>query len=299
MLRQRRLRSGTRDADAHRSVSRDGIAITTASGRRIVSTPEHVHFAGFKVGRTPQLHMTYLMWKRGHGFRIGTSRTYTNARQQTLAGPAIRLNGEHADAAGSSATFTTEAEARAAETLLSLRYGLPTIPFVARPYEVTTVAASSATRRCSTASSPSSTPRRGPPAARGRGSELRASALQRRDDDDRRTRHGAGSRSRSAATGVAPALSTGSRSSATTRTAVLALERLGLPVRPAYKGSDGWRYESSYADFGKLHETVGRIQEASTSPSATRRGSPSRTDRSARSATRFRSCRHPRCDREW
>ena len=25
---------------------REGVAITTASGRRIVSTPEHVHFAG-------------------------------------------------------------------------------------------------------------------------------------------------------------------------------------------------------------------------------------------------------------
>ncbi len=117
----------------HESSTTDGIAITTASGRRIVSTPEHVHFAGFKVGRTPQVHMTYLMWKRDHGFRIGTSRTYTNARSQTLAGPAIRLNGEHADAAWVVGTFENEAEARAAEMLLSLRYGLPTIPFIARP----------------------------------------------------------------------------------------------------------------------------------------------------------------------
>jgi superfamily I DNA/RNA helicase len=31
----------------HRARARDGIAITTAKGRRIVSTPEHVHFAGF------------------------------------------------------------------------------------------------------------------------------------------------------------------------------------------------------------------------------------------------------------
>ena len=40
--------------------------------------------------------MTYLMWKSEVGFRIGTSRTYTNGRAQTLAGPAVRLNGEHA-----------------------------------------------------------------------------------------------------------------------------------------------------------------------------------------------------------
>jgi DNA helicase-2/ATP-dependent DNA helicase PcrA len=31
----------------HRAVALDGIAITLASGRRIVSTPDHVHFAGF------------------------------------------------------------------------------------------------------------------------------------------------------------------------------------------------------------------------------------------------------------
>jgi DNA helicase-2/ATP-dependent DNA helicase PcrA len=30
----------------HRSIARDGVAITTAAGRRLVSTPEHTHFAG-------------------------------------------------------------------------------------------------------------------------------------------------------------------------------------------------------------------------------------------------------------
>src|SRR5438552_3001231 len=38
-----------RVARTHSSHRRDGIAITLASGRRLVSTPEHVHFAGFKV----------------------------------------------------------------------------------------------------------------------------------------------------------------------------------------------------------------------------------------------------------
>jgi DNA helicase-2/ATP-dependent DNA helicase PcrA len=52
-----------------------GVAITTAAGRRLVSTPEHVHFAGFRSGHTPQLHMTYLMWRRDKGFRVGTTRT--------------------------------------------------------------------------------------------------------------------------------------------------------------------------------------------------------------------------------
>ena len=117
----------------HRSRRRAGIAITTASGRRLVSTPEHTHFAGFKVGLSPQLHMTYLMWKRGTGFRVGTSRTYTDARAATLPGPAIRMNQEHADATWVVSTHPTDADARAAEAVLSLKHGIPTLPFVARP----------------------------------------------------------------------------------------------------------------------------------------------------------------------
>jgi superfamily I DNA/RNA helicase len=38
----------------HRSERAKGVAITTASGRRLVSTPEHVHFAGYVVGRAPR-----------------------------------------------------------------------------------------------------------------------------------------------------------------------------------------------------------------------------------------------------
>ena len=111
-----------RVAKVHASRATTGIAITTASGRRIVSTPEHVHFAGFKTGRTPQLHLTYLMWKRGVGFRVGVSRTYTDGRTaRNLAGPAFRMNQEHADAAWVVSVHDTAADARVAETLLSLR----------------------------------------------------------------------------------------------------------------------------------------------------------------------------------
>src|ERR687892_814992 len=67
-----------RVAGTSRSSRRAGIEITTASGRTIRSTPEHVHFAGFKTGWTPPLYMTYLMWKRGTGYRVGTSPTYTD-----------------------------------------------------------------------------------------------------------------------------------------------------------------------------------------------------------------------------
>ena len=72
------------------------VDITLASGRKLVSTPDHVHFAGFVIGRTPQQHMTYVMWKAGVGFRVGTSRTYTNGQVKAVLGPAQRCTQEHA-----------------------------------------------------------------------------------------------------------------------------------------------------------------------------------------------------------
>ncbi len=67
----------------HESIRRQGVAITTARGRRLVSTPGHMHFAGYRPGITPQLHMPYLM-QRGERLRIGTSRTYTNRKSAVI-----------------------------------------------------------------------------------------------------------------------------------------------------------------------------------------------------------------------
>ena len=110
---------------------RDGVAIETHSGRRLVSTPEHTHFAGYRLGSTPQMHLTYLMWKRGIGFRVGTSGVYT-ARGKGAVGIRQRCLHEHADAVWVISAHETDAEARAAETVLSLRYGLPMLPFLRR-----------------------------------------------------------------------------------------------------------------------------------------------------------------------
>ncbi len=117
----------------HRSQADHGIAITLRSGRRIVSTPEHMHFAGYRVGSTPQMHMTYLMRRRDKGFRVGTSRTYTRGQVKPVVGVWLRTRQESADAAWVVGTHTSEAEARAHEMRISLRHGLPTIPFRARP----------------------------------------------------------------------------------------------------------------------------------------------------------------------
>ena len=110
---------------------KNGISVKTRSGRTIVSTPEHMHFAGYRLGSTPQLHLTYLMWKRGVGFRVGVSGVYTQ-RGQGAVGIRQRCLHEHADAVWVISTHETDAEARAAEVTLSLRYGLPMLPFLQR-----------------------------------------------------------------------------------------------------------------------------------------------------------------------
>jgi DNA helicase-2/ATP-dependent DNA helicase PcrA len=116
----------------HRAHSLEGVEVTLASGRRLVSTPDHVHFAGFVVGRTPQQYMTYLMWKSGVGFRVGTSRTYTSGQPKPVIGPVQRCGQEHADALWLVSVHATEAQARWHEAVLAARYGLPTLPFLAR-----------------------------------------------------------------------------------------------------------------------------------------------------------------------
>jgi DNA helicase-2/ATP-dependent DNA helicase PcrA len=252
----------SRVLDVRRSSRRSGIAITTASGRRIVSTPEHVHFAGFKPGWTPQLHMTYVMWKRGQGFRVGTSRTYTDGRRQPLPGPAFRMNQERADAVWVLSTHTSEVQARAEEVLVSLHHRLPTLPFVAQRYaghegrslvadqnlldrifaELDTEAAGRDLLEreglsfdhphftAATTSAGCRVRRRLTVSLCG---DNRAERPQHRialfgyDDDGR-----------------------------------AALEGLGLSIRPARRGSSGWRHESSFADFGRLVERVEDIENA-------------------------------------
>jgi len=250
-----------RVAGTSRSSRRPGIEIATASGRTIVSTPEHVHFAGFKTGWTPQLYMTYLMWRRGAGYRIGTSRTYTDGRSQPLPGPAFRMNQEHADATWVLTTNQSEAEARQAELLASLAYGIPTLPFVARPG-----------------------PREG---GRGLvGSQVLIDEVFARMDTETRGRSLLDDQGLSfdhphfsAATTTAlsrvrrrltVSLCGDSRQAGPQHRITLfgyddegrrALETAGIALRPAYRGSSGWRYESSFADFGRLVERIEDIED--------------------------------------
>ena len=109
-----------------------GVRITTRAGRTLVSTPEHMHFAGYRLGATPQLYFTYLMHKRGVGYRLGTSQVYTRGQVKPVIGFMQRARQEHADAVWVISTHESENEARFHEYVLSLRYRIPTFPFVPR-----------------------------------------------------------------------------------------------------------------------------------------------------------------------
>jgi DNA helicase-2/ATP-dependent DNA helicase PcrA len=250
----------SRVTGVHRGSRRNGIAITTASGRRIVSTPEHTHFAGFKTGATPQLHMTYLMWKAGGGFRIGVSTTCADARDRPLPGPAVRLNGEHADACWVVSVHPSEAEARAAETLLSLRYQLPTLPF-ARSYDGSEGRSLVASQRLLDGIFGEMDTETGGRAL------LQDEGLSLDHPHFTTATTTSGKRVRRRLT---VCLCGDARGAGPMHRLALfgyddeegrALREAGFSVRPAYKGSSGWRVESAYADFGRLVERVEDIEE--------------------------------------
>ncbi len=121
-----------RVTSVHRSEATWGTEITLRSGRRVVSTPDHTHFAGFRRGISPQSQMTYVMHRGSHGFRVGTSRMYTDGVGKPILG---RRASSDAGARGrrvGRGDAETESEARVMETQLSLRYQLAHAP-VRRP----------------------------------------------------------------------------------------------------------------------------------------------------------------------
>jgi DNA helicase-2/ATP-dependent DNA helicase PcrA len=246
-----------RVAGTHRSKAAEGVAITLRSGRRILSTPEHTHFAGYRLGLTPQLHMTYLMERGDKGFRVGTSQTYTAGQAKPVVGVAQRTRQEHGDAAWVVGTHAREGEARAHELTLSLRYGPPTLPFVARrngrhnglvgsqtlidrAFGAFDTAGGAAALMADEGFDPDH-PHFAPRSHEGRRRILTVTLCA-----DRRGRT------------PMHLVAIGGRDEA----ARAALEDNGLSVRPAKAGSRSWRYESAFKDFGTLMDVVFRISEA-------------------------------------
>jgi DNA helicase-2/ATP-dependent DNA helicase PcrA len=237
-----------------RSNRSEGVEITTQRGRRLVSTLEHIHFAGYRLGLTPQMHMMYLMWKRGTGFRVGTSRTYTNGRIKPVVGFMQRSRQEHADAAWVVSTHATEGEARASEALLSMRYQLPTLPFVARAGSENGLLANQHLIDPVFAGVESETG----------GQRLLEDVGLRRDAAHYLPQSHTGRRRNVVVTLC------GDRRGKTPMHRIsmvgrddegrMALESVGLKVRPVKQGSSSWRYESCFKDYGVAMETVERIR---------------------------------------
>ncbi len=243
-----------RVTEVHRSEPTEGVAITLRSGRRIVSTPDHTHFAGHRLGTTPQLHMTYVMRHRDKGFRVGVSRTYTRGQRKPVVGVAYRCRSEAADAAWVISTHETDADARVAEAVLSLKYGIPTLPFYARKRGVPgslvgdqvlidKVFASVDSQRAGLALLDDEgmnvdDPHHAPRSFDGRRRNLTVTLC-----GDRRGRT------------PMHTIAIGGRDDAGRE----ALEELGLTVRPAKAGSRSWRFESCFKDFGALWSVVREI----------------------------------------
>ncbi|MBA2514381.1 MAG: hypothetical protein H0V26_08650, partial [Solirubrobacterales bacterium] len=241
-----------------RSRNQDGVAITLRSGREVISTPEHTHFAGFRVGVSPQRHMTYLMQRHGYGSRVGVTRTYTNPRGDWL-GFVHRSSQEVADACWVVDVHDSETEARAREIELSLRHGLPTIPFVARrkgPAEEHGVVASQPLIDRIFGGLDTAAGGRALLAGRGL-SEEHPHHLPRTYEGRRRvvTVTLCGDRR-----GRTPmhTIAVGGRDLEAKR----ALEDAGLNVRPAKPGSTSWRYEAAFSSFDDLMDVLLRIWAA-------------------------------------
>jgi len=228
----------------------EAVAITTRSGRRIVSTPEHVHFAGYRLRHSPPL--------EDMGFRVGTTRTSPRPEAaRPVSGVALRAMQERAGAAWLLSTHSTEPDARAEEAVVALRYQLPTLPFKARlgrsvnglvadqrlidrVFESVDTFAHGQ-RLLADRHLDFGEPHHVPPTSEGRRRNVTITLC-----GDRRGRT------------PMHVVAVGGRDPA----AAAALEQAGLHVRLAKAGSRAWRYESCFKDYGEAMAVVERIAAA-------------------------------------
>jgi DNA helicase-2/ATP-dependent DNA helicase PcrA len=254
--------SGTmRPAAVTRAVRRghrgDLIVITTEGGKTLTSTPEHIHFAGYRLGIVPQSHFTYLMHKREVGWRLGTSQVYTKGQRRPMVGFQQRCNQEHADAVWIVGVHQSPNEARVLEYRLSLTHRIPTLPFVARKglstggYVHDQEALSSIFKSFDTEK-----------AAR---SLLWTYGLSYNHPHHRAQSHVGVRRN------VTLTLCGDGRSASTLHRIAMvgndeegrvALRGLGFSVRPAKPGLKSWRFETAHKDYGALVDIVARLRTA-------------------------------------
>jgi len=102
------------------------ITIVTESGKRLTTTYEHTHFAGFHPDYPSEKYFTYLMYKEEMGYRIGvTSMTRSIGNKGTMLGFKMRLGQERADYMWLLGSYNTKAEAKYYEQYYAIVYGIP------------------------------------------------------------------------------------------------------------------------------------------------------------------------------
>src|SRR5271163_152650 len=216
------------------------VCVHLRSGAVVKSTPEHVHFAGYVLGETPQTFLLYLMYKEGVGYRLGTSQVYTKGQAKPMVGFKQRALQERADALWIIRSHTSENDARIDELLTSLRFGLPTCPFVPDKGFSSLDTLVSAERLLEETGLDIDRPHHLP---QGRNSNRRNIVITLCGDQ-----RGATPMHRISVAGI----------SVKDRTM---LEAMGLSVRAAKSHGSSWRYEVVRADFGELMSIARSIRE--------------------------------------
>jgi DNA helicase-2/ATP-dependent DNA helicase PcrA len=232
------------------------VCLHLRSGAVIKSTPEHVHFAGYVLGETPQTYFLYLMYKEGVGYRLGTSQVYTQGQARPMVGFKQRALQEHADALWIIRTHNSENEARIDEVLTSLRFGLPTCPFVPRKGKGVNGFVHDAAHLQSISSSLDTLVAAERLLEEGGLDIDRPHHLPQGRNSNRRNivitlcgdKHGGTPMHRISVAGV------NAKDHAE-------LQALGLSVRPAEAHGGSWRYETVRADFGELMSIARAIRE--------------------------------------
>jgi superfamily I DNA/RNA helicase len=233
------------------------VRIMLASGREVISTREHVHFAGYRLSLTPQSYFVYLMHKRGVGYRLGTTQVHTKGQAKPVVGFKQRALQEHADALWVIGVYKTENEARLQENLTSLRYGLPQLPFVPRKGKGTNGLVHDAELIARLFASLDT-----------EGGALRLLADVGLSPDEPHHRP----QSRNASRRNVTLTLCGDRRGATPMhrlsmtgndtEGAKALERLGFSVRPAKQGSASWRVETVKSSWPEIMADANRMRDA-------------------------------------
>jgi DNA helicase-2/ATP-dependent DNA helicase PcrA len=105
--------------------------ITVEGGIVVRATPNHICFG--RLQADPNMHFVYLMYRRGIGYRLGTTRGVRTSKDGVImSGLQVRTNQEVADAVWIVRTCQTSVESRFYEHYYSVKYGIPTMVFFAR-----------------------------------------------------------------------------------------------------------------------------------------------------------------------